>query len=195
MLLSNGEEPVASGSTLASRSARAALRDGSADLHAAVEVALATDRLVEPDVYHRFLQRMEAVGNAVEQATRPHLAEAILDPLRGDLARLRLDLLDLSAARARPSAAPDLRIAEPAEAWGAIYVMEGARLGGRIIARRAAASFGISADFGGRYLHDDGEPAGVRWRRFLAQLEGALTEIERRERALGATRRTFALFF
>jgi heme oxygenase len=138
---------------------------------------------------------MEMVATAVEQAAAPHLAAVWLDPLRRDLEGLRLDLVDLAAPRAQQDAASGLGITAPAEAWGALYVMEGARLGGRVIAKRIAAACGISAAFGGRYLHDEEEPTAVRWRRFLERLEDALDDVGRRERALVATRRTFALFF
>lgn len=60
-------------------------------------------------------------------------------------------------------------LASRAEALGALYVMEGATLGGRVI-RRELAARGVSLD-GLEFLDPYGERAGERWRSFTVVLE------------------------
>jgi heme oxygenase (biliverdin-IX-beta and delta-forming) len=60
-------------------------------------------------------------------------------------------------------------IASEPEALGAMYVLEGATLGGRVI-RRELAARGVSLA-GLEFLDPYGEEAGERWRSFVAVLE------------------------
>jgi heme oxygenase (biliverdin-IX-beta and delta-forming) len=100
---------------------------------------------------------------------------------------------DLSACgEALPPDAPDaVRPALECEghAVGYVYVIEGAALGGQLIARHLQATLGISPTSGGRYFAGDLRGIGVRWR----AVQGAL---ERYDGAPAATviegaRRTF----
>jgi heme oxygenase len=173
--------------------ARDALRAGSAHLHQEVEAALAVERLADPRLYARFLSCMGAVGAEVERATRDHLDPNVLAGLRDDLARIRADVAAMGDLGGRAPRVPELPVVDAAEALGALYVLEGARIGGRIVAKRVRAA-GPSCRIGARYLDGDGTATGRRWRRFLQRLEAGLPDAERRARALRSTRRTFRLF-
>jgi heme oxygenase len=53
---------------------------------------------------------------------------------------------------------------------GAVYVVEGASLGGRVIARTLMQRFGIGRANGGAFLTADGAQTAVRWKRVLTWL-------------------------
>lgn len=49
---------------------------------------------------------------------------------------------------------------------GALYVVEGSTLGGQVIARRIAASLGLTAQHGARFFNGWGEQTNARWSAF-----------------------------
>ena len=53
-----------------------------------------------------------------------------------------------------------------AAALGALYVLEGATLGGQVIERHASRAVGVTARAGGSYFHGHGERTGDMWRAF-----------------------------
>jgi len=57
-----------------------------------------------------------------------------------------------------------------AAAFGCLYVLEGATLGGRIIARHLAGTLGFSADNGASYFSAYGDRAGSMWKAFQAAM-------------------------
>jgi heme oxygenase len=76
---------------------------------------------------------------------------------------------------------------------GAVYVCEGARLGGRVLSRRVEAGLGLTPAHGAAYLAGEGAAAGARWRDFVAELNRAVTTPRDGARALHAARAVFAL--
>ena len=66
----------------------------------------------------------------------------------------------------RLSAVPQPILADCATALGALYVLEGATLGGQVIERHAARDVGITPDEGGSYFHGYGARTGDMWRAF-----------------------------
>jgi len=53
-----------------------------------------------------------------------------------------------------------------AAALGALYVLEGATLGGQVIERHVSRAVGVTACAGGSYFHGHGERTGDMWRAF-----------------------------
>ena len=53
-----------------------------------------------------------------------------------------------------------------AAALGALYVLEGATLGGQVIERHASRGVGVTPQAGGSYFHGHGERTGDMWRAF-----------------------------
>ncbi|HEY8550653.1 MAG TPA: biliverdin-producing heme oxygenase [Vicinamibacterales bacterium] len=88
----------------------------------------------------------------------------------------RADLLhrDLLALDRTPDAIPlcaDLPGLLPlARTAGAIYVIEGASLGGQVIAR-AVRQLGVGPENGGAFFTGDGVRTGARWRQVLSWLD------------------------
>lgn len=134
------------------------LRSETASLHAAVErEAGLVDRALTRERYRLLLARLYAFHAALE----PAIARALDDPAffepRRRLDRLAADLDALGAgARPAPAAAAGTGPAGEAAAFGALYVLEGSRLGGRIVARHLAALLGIGPGGGASYFA--GEP-------------------------------------
>ncbi len=134
------------------------LRAHSAPSHDAVDAAFGAHDLADADAYRGFL---------IAHARALPAVEAVLDG-RPDLpvwrertSALAADLADLGAAMPAPLAfaLPD----QAGAAWGALYVMEGSRLGGVMLAR------GVPATLPSRYLaakHLPGE-----WRGLLNAIE------------------------
>src|SRR5690606_35761292 len=58
--------------------------------------------------------------------------------------------------------------AQAEECWGALYVMEGSTLGGRIITRHLSARFGMDRNEGLAFFEGHGAATGQRWKSFLS---------------------------
>ncbi|MDB5891504.1 MAG: Heme oxygenase [Polaromonas sp.] len=88
--------------------------------------------------------------------------------------QLRQDLLALGEtpaavdALARCPALPALATAE--QAWGCLYVIEGATLGGQIITRQLHARLGLTPSRGVSFFAGYGAETGSRWKVFCALL-------------------------
>lgn len=92
--------------------------------------------------------------------------------------------IDLAARRKTPLIEADLRVlgedtpeslphcmalascADMASAFGCMYVVEGATLGGQIISRHLSATLGITPDRGGRFFHGYGRRTAEMWQSF-----------------------------
>lgn len=132
--------------------------------------------------YGAFLRGSHAFRAAIEpQLLRP--GGWRIAPLGPLIAR---DLGDLGlSVPPGPAMAP---LASPSALAAACYVLEGSALGGRVLARRAAA-LGFSPHHGARHLAAQ-TASNTRWRQFLAWLEAGDF---RRAEAAAAARAVFAL--
>jgi heme oxygenase (biliverdin-IX-beta and delta-forming) len=151
-----------------------ALRSATAGHHARVEALMPSlDELATPDGYAAALRALHAFHAAWEPALWrvPGLAEAGLDPaVRRKLPLLERDLraLGIAPCEHRP---PAPEIAGAAAALGALYVLEGATLGGRVIHRRVAGPLGLTPARGGAYYHGYGAATGTRWKELGAAID------------------------
>jgi heme oxygenase len=157
----------------------ARLRAGTREAHARIETVPALSRLMAPDLTHdeyiALLQHLHAFHTQFEPAiaaaleARPEAA-AMLDG-----ARPRALAEDLVWFGARPVMPPSLpRLDTTGAALGALYVIEGSGLGGRVIARHLMGSLGVGAGSGGSfYCNLSADAARQRWHRLCALLEPA----------------------
>lgn len=178
-----------------------ALRTGTGLLHVALEKRLPffaegldTEwyrRLLQ--AYYGFYQPMEAalydgglipVGyDQVLRVKTPTLiadlqALGLDDQRRRTLPRcINLPLLDTSAA-----------------CLGALYVLEGATLGGQVLRREMAQRLGLDADNGGAFLDVYGAETGRRWKDFLDYLGRQPLDAHAKTCAVMAARSTFSGF-
>ena len=164
-----------------SEGAVAALRAATAADHDRVDALFGGYDLADRESYARFLVAHARAVPAVETAL------AAFGRLPGGVARAPLlteDLADLDVAP--PSALAFALPDDAAAGWGALYVLEGSRLGGAMLARQ------VGAGLPGRYLGAGHGPGG--WRAVLAGLEAAAEGSAWLERAVAAARATFALY-
>jgi heme oxygenase len=145
------------------------LKTATAGHHARVEAAMPSlDEMATPAGYAAVLRALHAFHAAWEPAIwrDPGVEAAGLLPSE----RRKLPLLerDLAALDVEPCAPPaaDAAAADTAAALGALYVLEGATLGGRVIQRRVAGVLGVTPERGGAYYHGYGGDTGARWKEF-----------------------------
>ena len=156
------------------------LRVATSPRHDSVDAAFGAYDLTDPAGYGRFLTAHARALTAVEAvlATRRGLPA-----WRTRTALLAADLADLGLA-VPPPAPFDLPDAVGAD-WGALYVIDGSRLGGTMLAR------GVAAALPSRYLaarHLPGE-----WRALLAAID-ARDEPATIEGMIAGADATFALY-
>lgn len=124
---------------------------------------------------------------------------AVVEPLAGLPGKftecLVRDLIDLGMAAAAVSALPrcaPLMIGDGhSEMIGVRYVLLGATLGGKVMAKAIAGRNGGNAALPMRFLTGSGESD---WKGFVAELEASLPDAASRSRAAEAANATFATF-
>lgn len=123
------------------------------------------------------------VAHALPPALRPWFVARC----RGRLATRDREALHLPPAHV--DLALDLR--GPSAALGSMYVLEGAALGGQVIARRVAAQFGLGPEHGAAFFNGWGSRTGAMWREFQQVLERHDAEGGDRPAARAAAADTF----
>ena len=167
-------------------SARAALRAATVDDHTRVDQLFSQLDLASDDDYLLFLKAQAAAHLPIEAALDAAGVAALLPDWpqrrRGEL--LAADLAELGAELPELIASP--RIKGDASMWGALYVLEGSRLGGALLKR------GLSDHAPCRFLAAP-QQAGA-WRKLLAKLEECLYEPVRVGEACDTARQVFRRF-
>ena len=172
--------PMSSTST-----ARGALRAATAAHHDRVDAVFSQLNLGDRDGYRRFLQAQAGAHLPVEAAlTRAGAAMVVPDwPARQRSAALLADLAALGLDA--PAATADIAFDDTAAVLGGIYVLEGSRLGGALLAR------GVPAHFPRAFLAPSDS---ALWRRLLQIVEHTLISADARASAVQSASRVFMLF-
>ncbi len=167
-------------------SARTALRDATAAEHERVDRLFSRFNLAQEEDYRRFLLAQAAAFLPIEAALdEAEAAELVPDwPLRRRGKLLQDDLRALGSGDPPPIAAPPLP--DPAAKLGAIYVLEGSRLGGALLKRRLP-------DTAPRYFLTAPQKGGS-WRKLLETLDMFLYRSDQLASAIGAARGVFRNF-
>jgi heme oxygenase len=178
-----------------------ALRTGTALLHVALEKRLPffSERL-DAEAYRRLLQAYYGFYQPIEAV----LYDCGLIPdgfdagLRKKTPTLCNDLqalgLDNNAVCSLPLSPRLPTFDTPAACLGALYVLEGATLGGQVLRREMALRLDINADNGGAFLNVYGAETGRRWKDFLDYLGRQPLDALAKQRAVDAARSTFSCF-
>ena len=166
--------------------ARAALRAATAEEHERVDQLFSRFDLSEAEDYRRFLLAQATAFLPIEAKLDELDAAALVEdwPLRRRGDALKADLADLGEALPAPLAAPEF--GDPSAMLGAIYVLEGSRLGGALLKRS------IPADLPRRFLDAPQMPGS--WRKLLELLDAFLYEPDRVHSAVGGARHVFHRF-
>lgn len=153
----------------------------------ALTLAAYRERLARLYGFHRPVEaRLHAVPGIDLHARRKHpLLLADLHALGGD------DPEQLPLCVELPP------LAGPADRFGCLYVLEGATLGGRVIARHVARTLGVTPASGGRFFHGYDARTAAMWQAFrgaLAAFAEASASHDRIVAAAIATFRTLRVF-
>ncbi|TFY88636.1 biliverdin-producing heme oxygenase [Pseudomonas kairouanensis] len=184
--------------SLAAPSLLEALRTGTALLHVGLEKRLPFfSEHLDADWYQRLLQAYYGFYGPMEVALYdsgliPEGYDAVLrvktPTLLSDLGALGVD------ERALPRCTELPLFDTPAACLGALYVLEGATLGGQVLRREMAQRLDVNADNGGAFLDIYGAETGRRWKDFLDYLGRQPLDTSAKQRAVDAARSTFSCF-
>lgn len=170
------------------------LRDETRDEHERIEAAMRwEERVASLTGYEALLARLHGFHLSFESAADAIIAdEALLAPRR-KAHLIGQDLQRLGWTPERIAALPRWRhdLAGRADAFGAMYVHEGAHLGGQIIARHVAATLGLTPERGLAFYSGYGPRTGAMWREFQERLEAEFPG-ERGDAVVAGARRAYA---
>jgi heme oxygenase (biliverdin-IX-beta and delta-forming) len=157
---------------------RQELKRATAGLHRRLETGLG---LLDPDLslerYRRVLECFLGFYEPIEAgvARVASASAAIGFPLRARTGLIESDLLSLGLSRQEVAGLPrcaDLpRMSSLEELAGCLYVLEGACLGGRVVAPKLRERLGVAQGSGASFFVGDGERMHARWGVFLVWLE------------------------
>jgi len=155
-------------------------------------------RFTDAGAYRAHLERMWGFCAAIERRLGSDVfGEALADYE----ARRKVPLLtrDLIALGTHAESVTGLPVCEsipdcpdPASAFGCLYVLEGATLGGRTLMPLVQKQLGLTAQTGAAFLASYGEDVGPMWRGFGASLDAWCNTVQRRDCAARTAVGTFA---
>ena len=177
------------------------LRNETQDLHQRIEAALDMPAVcADLPAYRRFLCRATGYYRPVETM----LARFAWQAAGLDFAprcKLPLLLADLRALGVDASTLQQFgqcqALPEPvsiAGAFGVMYVLEGATLGGQLMLRMVQTGLGLSPAQGAAFHHGYGPDNGLRWRAFRACAERNLADPAQCDEAVQMARQTFETY-
>ena len=157
--------------------------------HASVEELMPLmDAELRFETYVRVLLQFQPFVAAWESCLLSH-PDRPSDEFIADRNRLPLivqDLAILSAGNFRTRKCQLPKFEGRARLMGAMYVVEGSRLGGQIIARHVENILAFSPGHGTRYFRGFGDRTGPMWRQLLGLMSLGFTDEETSEVIVGA---------
>ena len=179
---------------------RQQLKRETADLHRRLEIDLGLlESELTLDRYRRVLELFFGFYAPVEAGlARMAAAHPFALPLRDRAALLESDLLSVGLSQREiadlPRCADLPRLSCAEDLAGCLYVVEGACLGGQVIAPVLRERVGVAKDSGASFFIGDAEGTRARWSLFLAWLEGLVRAGSGRAEIVVAARATFLAF-
>jgi len=180
-------------------SALVALKAATQHEHDALDAAL---DLMNPELeaaaYRRHIESFFGFYAPFESELAPlNWAEHGIDlHARCKAASLRADLISLGADD--PDILPRCHtlplLPGITTAFGSLYVLEGASLGGQIISRHVEKRFGYTASHGASFFNGYGARTGEMWMTFRRAVDACGTEAEPREEMIAGALATFVAF-
>lgn len=168
------------------------LRAATAALHEEVDERFSGPFDTDREAYTAFLLALARSVRPLEAALEAGGVERFLPDWnkRRRSGALERDLDILAVAVPAPTPVPVTR--DEARLFGRLYVLEGSRLGGKLLVKRALANMDPTVRAATNYL---GHGAGADfWRGFLERLEGSAAVAASPERTLLGAREAFELF-
>jgi heme oxygenase (biliverdin-IX-beta and delta-forming) len=180
-------------------SAHALLRSTSWPHHQRLEKRLDVKRRFSDLIaYRAHLERMWGFCGVLEERVAPLLSPALLTdyPLRRKRPLLERDLEFLGmppqAIERLPGCGSLPFCTDAASAFGCLYVLEGATLGGRTLAPLVLDRLKLTDRQGASFLASYGDHTPQMWQSFILALEAGCNDPEGQARAAAAASATFA---
>jgi heme oxygenase (biliverdin-IX-beta and delta-forming) len=180
---------------------RQQLRRETADLHRRLENELGLlESELSLDSYQRVLESFFGFYAPIEAglARVASVGPPLRLSLRARTALIESDLLSLGLSRREiadlPRCADLPRLTCPEEMAGCLYVLEGACLGGQVIAPVLRERLGVASGNGASFFVGDAEGTLARWSFFLAWLEGLVRAGSATAEIVASARATFLAF-
>ncbi|SKB98410.1 biliverdin-producing heme oxygenase [Dyadobacter psychrophilus] len=123
--------------------------------------------------YQNYLSALFGVTLGCENFVFPHIQDIITDLNQRYRSQLIAgDLLATGFTQHQIDALPVYRFAFPSVAGhlGAMYVLEGSTLGGRILYKHINKTLGLTPENGCAYFWGYGEQTGIMWKSFISSL-------------------------
>ena len=180
---------------------RQLLKRETADLHRRLELDLGLlESGLSLDRYRRVLKFFFGFYAPIE-AGLARVASAdppLALPLRARSALIESDLQSLGLSQREianlPRCADLPRLSCPEDLAGCLYVLEGACLGGQVIAPALRQQLGVEKGSGASFFIGDAEGTPARWSLFLAWLEGLVRAGSTTAEIVASARATFLAF-
>jgi heme oxygenase len=177
---------------------RQALKRDTAELHRRLEIDLGLLEFeLSVERYRRVLELFFGFYAPVE-AGLALAGRALGLPLRDRTTLLESDLLRLGLSGREladlPRCANLPRLSSLEDLAGCLYVLEGACLGGQVIAPTLRERLGVGKDSGAAFFTGDAEGTAARWRLFLAWLEDLANARAGTSEIVASARATFLAF-
>ncbi len=176
------------------------LRDETRDLHQHVERALDMDAVcADLSAYRGFLSRALGYYTPIEMLLARFAWQAAgleftprrkVPLLLADLRALGVDTTQQDHGRCKALPVP----VSIAGAFGVMYVLEGATLGGQLMLRKVQAGLGLSPTQGAAFHHGYGFENGSQWHAFRACAERHLVDPTHCDEAVQLARQTFETY-
>lgn len=151
----------------------AKLKEATREQHENLESTVnVMDQMFSPEDYKKLLCKFYRFYSAIEpKIDRLDLTATGYDfNDRRKLPKLEADLKNLGVfekAKELPEWEGLPALDNNAQAFGSLYVMEGATLGGQLIKRHLKEHLGISPENGGAFFNGYGEKTGPMWKEFV----------------------------
>lgn len=182
----------------AARDMMARLKDETTVAHARLDGAV-EPMLKDLTRYRRLLLGLRDAQRCIERELARHAKALALFGYdvgeRSKLSWLDDDIAALGGAQ-EPGPRTTFSLENIAEALGAVYVTEGATLGGQVIARIVAEALSLSPTYGCRYFASHGAATRDRWRETRASIDAFVASArstEAESNVIVGADKTFAL--
>ena len=180
----NNEQVIEVARDVEKKSFLQTLKQSTTTLHVLLETNKLLSAIVLPDLsiyqYGYYLTLMNEITSVYEKDVIPIIIEAVPNITTRNISQLILD--DLQSIDFK---LPDhikltpytigVNISTPF-AMGFMYVMEGSKLGGKVIFKNIHHALGFKEDSGAKYLTDYGVDTFVLWKEFLLNFSKYVTD-------------------
>ncbi len=176
------------------------LKDVTHESHAALELQMPLlDADLRPTAYQHMVQKLYTFHKPLEilLLSSPSFADIGIEYAeRAKTARLARDLEALGLRASDIEQMPLCDTLPPLEKqshiWGCLYVLEGATLGGQIVARHLQASLKLTPETGASYFSGYGVQTGPRWKAFCTLLTAYAARVDDTSDIIAGANATYA---